>query len=393
MGARAWPPRARSRANSRKASATAFSRAERPRTPPVNVKTRSRTGRDQVTSWRAPVAPLIVCLLIALVASLVLATGFGPSSVSPGTVVDVLMAHLTGSPDAPQTANTIVWNIRAPRVLLGSFVGAGLALAGSVIQTLVRNPLADPYLLGISSGASVGATAVITIGLFSSLGTLALTAGALVGALGAAVVVFGIAMAQGGLTPLRLVLTGTVLGSAFSAIASFLVIRSQEPQAAQSVLFWLLGSLTRAKWDQLLFPLVVVVLAFIVMMAGSGWLDALANGPDVAASLGVPVKQARNAVFVLQALLVGALVAVVGGVGFVGLIVPHLARLMVGARHRCVLPVAALMGALFMVWVDVAARVMAPPMEVPLSVVTGLIGAPVFLLLLGRRHYHFGGAG
>ena len=108
-------------------------------------------------------------------------------------------------------------------------------------------------------------------------------------------------MAQGGLTPLRLVLTGTVLGSAFSAIASFLVIRSQEPQAAQSVLFWLLGSLTRAKWDQLLFPLVVVVLAFIVMMAGSGWLDALANGPDVAASLGVPVKQARNAVFVLQA--------------------------------------------------------------------------------------------
>ena len=359
----------------------------------MNVKTRSRTGRDQVASWRAPVAPLIVCLLIALVASLVLATGFGPSSVSPGTVVDVLMAHLTGSPDAPQTANTIVWNIRAPRVLLGSFVGAGLALAGSVIQTLVRNPLADPYLLGISSGASVGATAVITIGLFSSLGTLALTAGALAGALGAAVVVFSIAMAQGGLTPLRLVLTGTVLGSAFSAIASFLVIRSQEPQAAQSVLFWLLGSLTRAKWDQLLFPLVVVVLAFIVMMAGSGWLDALANGPDVAASLGVPVKQARNAVFVLQALLVGALVAVVGGVGFVGLIVPHLARLMVGARHRCVLPVAALMGALFMVWVDVAARVMAPPMEVPLSVVTGLIGAPVFLLLLGRRHYHFGGAG
>ena len=346
----------------------------------MNAKTRSRTGRDQVTSWRAPVAPLILCLLIALVASLVLATGFGPSSVSPGTVVDVLMAHLTGSPDAPQTANTIVWNIRAPRVLLGSFVGAGLALAGSVIQTLVRNPLADPYLLGISSGASVGATAVIT-------------AGALVGALGAAVVVIGIAMAQGGLTPLRLVLTGTVLGSAFSAIASFLVIRSQEPQAAQSVLFWLLGSLTRAKWDQLLFPLVVVVLAFIVMMAGSGWLDALANGPDVAASLGVPVKQARNAVFVLQALLVGALVAVVGGVGFVGLIVPHLARLMVGARHRCVLPVAALMGALFMVWVDVAARVMAPPMEVPLSVVTGLIGAPVFLLLLGRRHYHFGGAG
>lgn len=349
-------------------------------------------AHDQVALRRFPMGPLVVFLVVFLLVSMVLATGFGPSSVAPAKALEVLRVNLSGQGEVPQIDQTIVWNIRTPRVMLGCFVGAGLALAGTVIQTLVRNLLADPYLLGISSGASVGATAVITIGIFSGLGSIALTLGSLVGALGAAVIVFGIAMVQGGLTPLRLVLTGTVLSSAFSAIASYLVFRSAEPQAAQSVLFWLLGSLTRAKWDQLVFPIIIVLVAFVILMAGSGWLDALATGPDVAASLGVPVKQVRNAIFVLQAVLVGSLVAVAGGIGFVGLIVPHLARLMVGARHRSVVPVAMLTGAIFMVWVDVAARIMAPPMEVPLGVVTGLVGAPVFLILLGRRRYHFGGS-
>jgi iron complex transport system permease protein len=259
------------------------------------------------------------------------------------------------------------------------------------IQTLVRNPLADPYLLGVSSGASVGATAVITLGLLSGLGLWALSAGALIGALLAAVLVFGVAMMQGGLTPLRLVLTGTVLSSAFSSIASFMVFRSAEPRAAQSVLFWLLGSLSGATWEQLWLPALTVAVAFGVLMAGSGWLDALAVGPDTAAALGVPVRVLRIVLFVLLAVVVGVLVAVAGGIGFVGLVLPHLARLLVGPRHRVSLPVVALSGALFLVWVDVAARVMVRPTEIPLSVVTGLIGAPVFLLLLGRHSYRFGG--
>jgi iron complex transport system permease protein len=341
---------------------------------------------------RIPIALLIVILTVALVISAVLSTGFGPSTISLRDAFDVIVHRITGAGTVNPMADTIVWSIRAPRVLLGVIVGAGLALAGTVVQTLVRNPLADPYLLGISSGASVGATAVITFGLFSWAGLWALSGGALLGALGAAVIVFGVAMVQGGLTPLRLVLTGTVLSSAFSAMASFLVFRTADPQASQSVLFWLLGSLTRAAWDQLALPAIVVALSAILLMAGSSWLDALAAGPEVAAALGVPVRGVRNAVFLLQAVLVGVLVAVSGSIGFVGLIVPHIARLMTGARHRYVLPVAALSGALFMVWVDVAARIMTPPMEVPLSVVTGLIGAPVFLVLLGRRHYHFGGA-
>ncbi|MGH3949564.1 MAG: FecCD family ABC transporter permease, partial [Pseudonocardiaceae bacterium] len=264
--------------------------------------------------------------------------------------------------------------------------------AGAGIQTLVRNPLADPYLLGVSSGASVGATAVITAGFLAVAGLWALSLGALLGALGAALLVFGVAMIQGGLTPLRLVLTGTVLSAAFSAIASFLVFRSADPQAAQSVLFWLLGSLSGAAWNQLPLPMGTVTAISLLLLAGSGWLDALAAGPDTAAALGVPVRAVRNILFVLLAALVGVLVAVAGGIGFVGLVLPHISRLLVGARHRAVLPVAALSGSLFLVWVDVAARVLVRPTEVPLSVVTGLIGAPVFLFLLGRRHYQFGGS-
>jgi iron complex transport system permease protein len=332
---------------------------------------------------------VIAALAVALVASAVLSIGVGAEPLSARIVVDVLQSRLLGSTTDP-TDDAIVWGLRTPRTLLAAVVGAGLAVAGTAMQTLVRNPLADPHLLGISSGASVGATAVITTGALGGAGVWALSIGALLGALAAAVVVFAIAIAQGGLTPLRLVLTGTVLASAFSAIASFLVFRSADPQAAQSVLFWLLGSLAGASWDQLALPSITVCVLCGVLMAGSGWLDALAAGPDVATGLGVPVTAVRNALFGILALLVGVLVAVAGAIGFVGLVLPHVARMLVGARHRAVLPVAALSGAIFLVWVDVLARFAVRPTEIPLSVVTGLIGAPVFLVLLGRRHYRFG---
>lgn len=348
-------------------------------------------SHDRSGGRRLPVRPLFIALFLATLGSAVLSLAFGSEPLTVSGVMDVLRARLAGTKGADPAYDTIVWELRAPRVVMAMVVGAGLAMAGACMQTLVRNPLADPYLLGVSAGAGVGATVVIVLGTLGGLGVWALSAGALLGALAATGLVFGISMAQGGITPLRLILTGVVMSAAFSSISSFLVFFSADPRATQSVLFWLLGSLSGSVWQQVLPSVVVVTLSIAILMAMHSWLDALAAGPDVAASLGVPVRGLRIALFVLVSVLVGVLVAVSGGIGFVGLVIPHLARVLVGARHRSVLPIAAVGGAFFMLWVDVAARVVVRPQEIPLSVVTGLIGAPIFLLLLGRRHYTYSG--
>ncbi|MFI5781479.1 FecCD family ABC transporter permease [Nocardia sp. NPDC051570] len=335
------------------------------------------------------VAPLLGVLLAG---AMVAATGFGAENLPTATVFEVLRGHLTGAAAADPGIDTIVWQLRVPRTVLAAVVGAGLALAGAAMQTLVRNPLADPYLLGVSSGAGVGAAAVITSGFLAGAGVWALSGGALAGAFAATAAVFVIALAQGGLTPLRLVLTGTVLGSAFAALSSYLIFRSADPAAAQRVLFWLLGSLAGADWTRIALPATVVGIAAVALFSVSGWLDALHVGADTAASVGVPVRAVRIGLFMGLAILVGVLVAVSGGIGFVGLVVPHAARLLVGSPHRTLLPVCALSGALFLVVADAAARILVRPTEIPVGVLTGLIGAPVFLLLLGRRSYRFGAA-
>lgn len=339
---------------------------------------------------RPPTSLVLTILAPLLAASIAVALAFGSEPLPVADAWSVVRAHLIGG-QVDATTEAIVWDLRLPRTLLAATAGCGLAVAGAGMQTLVRNPLADPYLLGISSGAGVGATAVIATGFLAGLGVWSLSLGALMGALGAALLVFGIAQAQGGLTPLRLVLTGVVLSSAFSAVSSFMVFWSADPRAAQSVLFWLLGSVAGGTWDKLPPAAIVTAVVSLMLVVISRWLDALASGPEVARSLGVPVDGLRRGLFAGLSILVGVIVAVSGGIGFVGLVVPHLARMVVGARHRAVLPVAGVFGALFLVWVDVLSRVAVRPQDIPLSVVTGVIGAPVFLLVVGRRHYRYGG--
>ncbi len=346
--------------------------------------------RREHSRIRTPVVSILLAGLLC--AAMVLATGFGAETLPVAAVVEVLTHRFTGAVGPDLGLDTIVWQLRVPRTLLAAVVGAGLAVAGAAMQTLVRNPLADPFLLGISSGAGVGAAAVVTSGLFAGAGIWALSGGALAGAAVAAGLVFAVTVAQGGLTPLRLVLTGTVLGSAFAASSSYLVYRSSDPAAAQSVLFWLMGSLAGADWTRIGLPMTVVVTATSILVGMAGWLDALHLGADTAASVGVPVARLRAGLYVLLAVLVGVLVAVSGGIGFVGLVVPHAARLVVGSRHRVLLPICALGGALFLVTADAAGRVLVRPSEIPVGVLTGLIGAPVFLLLMGRRRYRFGEA-
>lgn len=352
------------------------------------AKPRRRTTKP-LAQKRIPASPLLAALVIAVVISAFLSLTLGSEPIPLSATWDVVRARFTGSVGPDPVYDTIIWNLRAPRILMALIVGAGLAMAGATMQTLVRNPLADPYLLGISAGAGVGATLVIMFGVLASLGIWALSLGALIGAMVAGAAVFGVSMAQGGLTPLRLILTGVVMASAFSSVSSFLVFFSDDRDSVRSVLYWMLGSVAGSMWEQILPALIVVAVSAGILFALHSWLDALSSGPDVARALGVPVRGLRLGLFALSSVLVGVLVAVSGGIGFVGLIMPHLARILVGARHRVVLPVAALGGALFLLWIDVAARVLLSPEELPLGVMTGLVGAPVFLFLLGRRHYSF----
>jgi iron complex transport system permease protein len=351
-------------------------------------------GTDSGPATRSPrLTTPVVLLTITLLASVVAGIALGPTTVALPDVLRYLAKAITGGTIGPDevTSYSIVWNVRAPRVLLAAVVGAGLAVVGVAVQALVRNALADPFVLGISSGASVGATAVVVFGLFAGLGVLALSTAAFLGALGATVLVYLAARSRLGLTPLRLVLTGVALAYAFQAVMSVIVFVSPNGQAAASVLFWLLGSLGAATWASLPLAAIAVVLAVVVLLRRATTLDVLAMGDETAASLGTDAAALRKWLFLLTALVTGLLVAVSGAIGFVGLVLPHVVRMVVGSGHRNVLVVAPLAGASFLVWVDLLARTLVAPEELPLGVITALIGVPVFLVVMRRRGYAFGG--
>ncbi|MBB5955436.1 iron complex transport system permease protein [Saccharothrix tamanrassetensis] len=331
-------------------------------------------------------------LAVLLGLSVVCGVALGPVSVPFGDVLRLLKAAVTGGVLQPVDAGPyrIVWDIRLPRVLLAAVVGAGLAVVGVAIQAMVRNALADPYVLGISSGASVGATAVATMGLFASLGIYALSTAAFLSALAAMGLVY-LAASRGGLTPLRLVLTGTAMAYGFSAVAMLLVFQSPRGEAARAAMFWLLGSLGGVTWASLPVAAVTVVAGTVWLQTRAKQLNAMSMGDETATTLGVDVARLRKALFVATAAMTGVLVAVSGAVGFVGLMLPHLVRLLVGADHRKVLAVAPLAGACFLIWVDVAARLLAAPEELPLGVITAALGVPCFVFLMRGRGYVFGG--
>ncbi|MGW7270741.1 FecCD family ABC transporter permease [Streptomyces sp. NPDC054864] len=345
-----------------------------------------RAGRGRLVTT---LAVLSVTLVVSVIAGIAL----GPTVVPLGDVVRFLSAALTGGSIGADdvTGYSIVWHVRTPRVLLAAVVGAGLSVVGVAIQALVRNALADPFVLGISSGASVGATAVVVFGVFAGLGVYALSAAAFLGALGATVLVYLAARGPLGLTPLRLVLTGVALAYGFQALMSVLVFLSPNGQAARTVLFWLLGSLGSASWESLPLAAGAVLVTVVVLLRQSRSLDVLSLGDETAASLGVDAESLRRRLFLLTAAVTGLIVAVSGAIGFVGLVLPHVVRILVGSTHRRVLAVAPLAGACFLVWVDLVARTAFAPEELPLGVITALIGVPVFIVLMRRRGYLFGG--
>lgn len=327
--------------------------------------------------------------LVALLAvSAPVATGLGAVAVPPGTVTAIIGNRALGLPTALEASPSqvaIVWQVRAPRVLLGLVVGAALALCGAILQTLVRNVLAEPYLLGVTSGASTGAALTILFGVGSAAGGAAsLTGSAFLGAVAALALVFTLARSGGRITPVRLLLAGVAVGYLLNAVTSFLIFASDTPDGARAVLFWLLGSLSQARWSSVAITGAVVALTLVVAVASARRLDALAVGDDTARALGVVPARLRALLLAVVALCVGAAVAVSGGIAFVGLVVPHVARVLVGGTHRLTVPVAALLGAVFLLWADVVARTVFDPRELPLGIVTAVVGAPLLVLLVRR---------
>jgi iron complex transport system permease protein len=320
-------------------------------------------------------------LLAILVASLVGAVTIGPADIAAIEVWQTIGYHLGLVPDNPvsRLRDAIIWELRLPRVLAAAAVGAGLALCGAVMQALTRNPLADPYLLGLSSGASFGAVAFLLAG-----AALLMPLGAFLGAGIAMALTLLITQLLGGATPARAILAGISISALAAAATSLLIFWSATGDSYREILSWLMGSLSGVVWSEALLVLAALALAGLPVLLSGRSLDAFAFGDAAAASLGVDVSRLRWLLLGGTALLTGVLVSIGGAIGFVGLIVPHLARLITGSRHRVLLPIAMLLGASFMIWTDTAARSLFAPRELPVGIVTALVGAPIFLLVLLR---------
>ena len=339
---------------------------------------------------RAPLPVVLAGCVALLLLTMTAGVGIGSVALSPAAVWQVIAGHLSGRPENT-VAGAIVWQIRLPRVLLAAVVGAALTTAGAVVQVMVRNALADPFLLGVSSGASVGATAVLLLGAFASLGVWAISVGSVLGAVVAMAAVFLVSRSGRQLAPTQLILCGVVLSAMFESVTSYLIFRGN-PQATQAVLFWLMGSFGLASWNQLPIPAIALAVVMVYLLGQSRALNALAMGAEPATSLGVDVARLRRNLFFATSLLAGVAVAVSGVIGFVGLVVPHIVRLMVGSDHRRVLPVGVVFGAWFMVVGDLLARTIVAPQEMPIGVITAFIGAPTLIVLIRRRPYVYGAA-
>ncbi|CAL4861264.1 iron ABC transporter permease [Microbacterium sp. MM2322] len=326
-------------------------------------------------------ARTLVLALSAVLATCTLASmAIGSVGLTVPEVVGVLFARIGGGQSAALTADQIVWNVRLPRTVLAIVTGMGLAVAGAAIQAVVRNPLGDPSLIGVTPGASLGAVAVIVLGSGAAAG-VPLTVAAFIGALVTFVVVFLLGRSGGRMPPTRLILAGVAVGYLVSSMTYFLQTIAT-PNQVQRVLFWSLGSVGGADWGTLPIPVAIVAIGTVVILQSAPALNALIGGDDLAASLGVDVARLQLTLLVVVAAMTGALVAVAGGIAFVGLVIPHIARLLVGADHRRMLPLTVVLGPIFLILADFSARTLRAPAELPIGVVTAAVGAPFFLWLL-----------
>ncbi|MEW6439910.1 MAG: iron ABC transporter permease [bacterium] len=333
------------------------------------------------------VTPKKIWLLSSLGAGLLLlsvcfALGVGSAQVGWGKATAGLIAEwLGGGAALTPSERAILIELRLPRILLTGLVGMSLSVSGAVFQALLRNPLADPFVLGLSGGAAVGALLCIALGMVAPFVT---PVASFIGALLTIVLVLGTAGSGGRLRTTTVLLTGVIVNAFCTSIIMLILTMSTE-QKIHEMLFWLYGDLSSARYRGVLFLAPLAVLSIGIILAHARGLNILMTGEESALHLGVPVERYKWTLFGVGSLLTGAVVSVSGIIGFVGLIIPHLVRMAFGADHRLLLPLSALLGAVFLVTADAAARLVLAPNEVPVGVVTAALGSPFFILLLRRK--------
>lgn len=328
-------------------------------------------------------------LLLFLVTTVVLSVSWGSSDLSVRAVWKILLHRVPGmaswvDADWPHAAEIIVWQIRVPRITLAALVGAALAVAGVVFQGVLHNPLADPYILGVSSGAALGAVSIISFGLeVTALGRWTLPLAAFIGGCMTLLFVFAIAFGRGRKPLETLILAGVIVQAFLGALLSFLIAISYEQ--LHQIVYWMMGSIALSDWWEAWMIIPYLGLGLFVAMYYSRELNILLLGDRVAHHTGVAVRRTRIVLLVAASLLTGAAVAVAGMIGFVGLVVPHILRLLIGSDHRVLIPLSVLAGAIYMIWADTFARTLLAPRELPVGVLTACLGAPLFAYLLRRN--------
>ena len=334
---------------------------------------------------------VILALIIASLLTVMVATGLGPVSVSPETTAKILLSRIPGIgknivQDWKPVEQNIVLVLRLPRVCLGLVVGASLAVCGVTMQALVRNNLADPFILGVSSGAAAFATLGLLFGVFSFLGTYSLSISAFLGAAVTIIFVYTLSRVRGRINITQLLLSGVAVSMIMDGLTSVIKLGAPNALGLHNAEFWMSGSLASAKWAYLQLPLIVLVLCMSFLLLNYRGLNLLLLGDDNAGSLGINVRRLQKELILVASLMAGVTIAVSGTIGFVGLMVPHFTRLLVGGDHRKVLPISALLGGILVVWVDVAARMIIAPEELPVGILTAIIGGPIFIILLKRSN-------
>ena len=325
-------------------------------------------------------AVLLTALSVSLIFSAFISVSLGAVQISLKDTFNILISNISGNVNISNLSGSIiaiVWNMRVPRVIMGIIVGAGLAICGSVMQTTVNNPISEPYILGISAGATFGATFFIILGLKSLTGI-----GAFFGSVISTVVVLFIASIGKKFTTTSLILSGAVVNALFSAFSNFIISIGANSDSMMTIKFWTMGSLASASWSDIALPMVIIFGSFIFVLSQHRRLNTMLMGDDVAITLGINLYIYRFIYMIFISMITGILVAKCGIIGFVGLITPHISRILVGTEHKKIITISSILGSLFILWSDILARCLIDKAELPIGIFTSLVGGPFFIYIV-----------